>query len=78
MKNSKKVLDSSVVLGINLVLSVSGLFCYRYDVQKQGVQYVLLAIALAGISATLIAMHYAVMSSRIDEDGGYVGVRKHA
>lgn len=60
---------SVVLLGINGVIG-GGLFLLPSKMYKQGGQYVLLAIALAGISATLIAMHYVVMSSRIDEDGG--------
>ena len=71
MKKFKKgiVFPSVVLLGINGVIG-GGLFLLPSTMYKQGGQYVLLAIALAGISATLIAMHYAVMSSRIDEDGG--------
>ncbi|MFR4252773.1 MAG: APC family permease [Weissella confusa] len=71
MKKFKKGIGfpSVVLLGINGVIG-GGLFLLPSTMYKQGGQYVLLAIALAGISATLIAMHYAVMSSRIDEDGG--------
>ena len=60
---------SVVLLGVNGVIG-GGLFLLPSTMYKQGGQLVLLAIALAGIAATLIAMHYAVMSSRIDEDGG--------
>ncbi|MGL4267011.1 MAG: amino acid permease, partial [Weissella cibaria] len=60
---------SVVLLGVNGVIG-GGLFLLPSTMYKQGGQLVLLAIALAGIVATLIAMHYAVMSSRIDEDGG--------
>lgn len=51
-------------------LVVAYFCCQVRSMYKQGEQLVLLAVALAGIVATLIAMHYAVMSSRIDEDGG--------
>lgn len=60
---------SVVLLGVNGVIG-GCLFLLPSTMYKQGGQLVLLAIALAGIAATLIAMHYAVMSSRIDEDGG--------
>lgn len=62
-------LPSVALLGVNGVIG-GGLFLLPSTMYKQGGQLVLLAVALAGIVATLIAMNYAVMSSRIDEDGG--------
>lgn len=68
--NKKQMGFASVVLlGINGVIG-GGLFLLPSTLYEQGGNLTILAIILAGIAATLIAMHYAVMSSKIDDDGG--------
>lgn len=60
---------SALLLGINVIIG-SGIFLLPGSLYQQAGIYSLVAILFAGVSTLLIALNYAVMSSKIDEDGG--------
>ncbi|MTV83202.1 amino acid permease [Lactobacillus sp. CRM56-3] len=61
--------SSVLLLGINGIIG-SGIFLLPGSLFQQAGAMSLAAVALAGLATTLIALNYAVMASKIDEDGG--------
>lgn len=71
MKKNKETLsfNSVLLLGINGIVG-SGIFLLPGTLFKSAGWASLPMIGLAGLATLMIAMNYAVMASRIDEDGG--------
>lgn len=61
--------NSALLLGINGIIG-SGIFLLPGTLYKEAGNLSVLAIMLAGLSTLLIALNYAVMASKIDDDGG--------
>nr|WP_288531647.1 hypothetical protein [uncultured Secundilactobacillus sp.] len=69
-KNTETLSFNSVLLlGINGIIG-SGIFLLPGTLFKFAGWMSLIAIGLAGLATLMIAMNYAVMASKIDEDGG--------
>lgn len=66
---------SVILLGINGIIG-SGIFLLPGTLYQEAGLGSVSAIVLAGLSTTLIALSYAMLASKIDDDGGCVGLFK--
>lgn len=63
---------SVILLGINGIIG-SGIFLLPGTLYQEAGLGSVSAIVLAGLSTTLIALSYAMLASKIDDDGGACG-----
>src|SRR5699024_3517778 len=61
--------SSVLLLGVNGIIG-SGIFLLPGSLYQQAGNWSVLLVTLAGIATTLVALNYAVLASKIDEDGG--------
>ncbi|GAA3624302.1 APC family permease [Secundilactobacillus similis] len=61
--------SSVLLLGVNGIIG-SGIFLLPGSLYQQAGNWSVLLVILAGIATTLVALNYAVLASKIDEDGG--------